>query len=543
MLLFCAIFPILLALILMTAFKIAPGKALPCSLLSAGVIARVFWKLEIPDILSYVLLGTMKAVDIILIIFCAILLLNILKKTGALEGIKSSFNKISPDRRIQAIVIAWFFSNFIEGVAGFGAATALAAPLLVGLGFPAIPAVVASLICNTLPVPFGGAGIPFTTTCASVAESVVNNGLDPENFNRETLSYFTTISSISGAFIPFISVSFMILLSEGKRKIKSILEIFPLCFLGGVLYVLAWKGTAMTVGPELPSVLGSLVSFPVFYLVLKTKFLVPKHVWDFPEEMKTEIAVPQNVEQPLPLPRWKSWLPYLCIAVFLVLTRVSFLPFRGWLGRICKIHIVEMFSTPGTEYNWAILSNPGVFPFLPAAIVFAFIFGLKGKEIFQVLKESEKQVRFSAFAIVSAFAMVQIMVSSEYNEAELPGMLYLIAESVVRSTGRFYVLMSPVIGCFGTFFAGACTVSNILFCPIQFNAAVLLDFPETQMLALQNVGGGIGSMLRLSGIVATCATVNAAGKEGKIILLNLLPALILLLLSLLGAYCYNLWFL
>ena len=542
MLLFCAVFPILLALVLMIGFKIVPGKALPCSFLSACVIAFFFWKLTLPDIVSYTLLGALKAVDIILIIFCAILLLNVLRKTGALEGIKSSFRKISPDRRIQVIVIGWFFSNFIEGVAGFGAAPALAAPLLVGMGFPAVTAVVAALICNTLPVPFGGAGIAFMTSCASVSEAVAERGIEVAAFNHKVLSCFTTFSGISGVFIPFTAVTAVILLSGEKRKIRSILEIFPLCLFSGLVYVLVWKGAAMLLGPELPSVVGSLLSFPIFYLAIKMRFLVPEHVWDFPFESKQESPQSQMEFQPVVMSRFRAWLPYFCIAFLLVITRIPVLPFRSWLGKFCKIYISEIFSVPGTEYQWAILSNPGLFPFLPVAVLFALFFGLKRNEIFHVFKDSERQIRYSAFAIVSAFSMVQIMVSSAFNEAELPGMLSLIAESVVCSTGRWYLLFAPAIGCFGTFFAGSCTVSNILFCPIQFNAAGLLDFPEAQMIALQNVGGGIGSMLRLSGIVATCATVNASGKEGRIILLNLIPALFLLLLTLTGVYCYNHWF-
>ena len=537
MLIFCAVFPILLALVLMTGFQITPGKALPCSFLSTCIIAKLFWKLEIPDILSYSLLGGMKSLDIILIIFCAIFLLNILKRTGALEMIKASFKGISPDRRIQVVVIAWFFSNFIEGVAGFGAAPALAAPLLVGMGFPALIAVVVSLICTTLPVPFGGAGIAFKTACNSVADSVA----DPEQFNQIALHSFTTLSGMSGVFVPFVAVTAMIILSGGKNKLRSILEIFPLCFLGGLLYIIAWKGTAMLLGPELPSVLGSLISFPFFYLVLKIKLFVPKKVWDFPEGSVQEQPELKPVEIPSEIPKWKAWMPYLSIAVLLVIARVSFLPVRGWLGKICHLHISELFSTPGTELNWSIFLNPGVFPFLPVGIIFALIFGLKWKNIFQVFRDSEKQIRFSSFAIVSAFAMVQIMISSVHNDAQLPGMLTMIAEGVVRATGKCYVLVAPVIGCFGTFFAGSCTVSNILFCPIQFSAAELLGLPEHWMIALQNTGGGVGSMLRLSGIVATCATVNATGKEGKIILLNLIPALILIMIALLGGYCYTLY--
>lgn len=540
MLVFCAVFPILLALVLMTGFKVSPGKALPCSFLASAVSAYFFWKMRFVHIVSYSLLGAVKALDIILIIFCAIFLLNILRRTGALEGIKATFKEISPDRRIQVIVIAWFFSNFIEGVAGFGAAPALAAPLLVGMGFPAVTAVSVALICNTLPVPFGGAGIAFMTSCTAVADDVANLGMEPSEFNRNTLDLFTTFSGISGIFVPLIAVSAMVLLSGTKGKLRSILEIAPLCLLSGLLYVAIWKGAAVMLGPELPSVSASLIAYPFFYLILKFRFLVPKRVWDFPKNGDEPLPTPDAGQQVMPL--WKAWLPYLCIAILLVITRVPYFPIRGWLGSVCRIRITEIFSTPGTMFQWSVLANPGIFPFLPVGVIFALILGLKWKEVFQVAKESEKQIRFSAFAIFSAFAMVQIMVSSSCNGAELPGMLALITEKVINSTGKAYLLIAPAVGCFGTFFAGSCTVSNILFCPIQFNAAGLLDFPEAQMIALQNTGGGIGSMLRLSGIVATCATVNICGKEGKIILLNLLPALLLLVLTLLGAYCYNLWF-
>ena len=525
----------------MTGFKVTPGKALPVSFLTTCISGYFMWEMELPDILSYSLLGALKSLDIILIIFCAIFLLNILKRTGALDTIKYSFTGISSDRRIQVLVIAWLFSGFIEGVAGFGAAPALTAPLLVGMGFPAITAVVVAMICNTMQVPFGAVGTAFAAALSSLSDGVSAKGLSVSRFNLETLDYFTTYSCCSGVFIPFIAVSAMILLSGSKNRVRSILEIFPLSFIAGLIYVLPWKITAVTLGIELPSVLSSLIAFPVLYLILKVNLFVPRRVWEFPAE--DAAAAPSLVIEKSFMPQWKAWLPYICIAILLVLTRLPVLPFRGWISSFCRIHTVSLFSTPGTEFQWAILSNPGLFPFLLIGIIFAFIFGMKWKDIFQVLKESEKQIRFSAFAIAAAFAMVQVMVSSVQNEAELPGMLTVIAESVIRSTGKYYVLIAPVIGCFGTFFAGSCTVSNLLFCPIQFNAAGLLDYPEAQMIALQNVGGGIGSMLRLSGIVATCATVNATGKEGKIILLNSLPALILITLTLLGSYCWNLLFL
>ena len=533
--LFCAaLLPILLAVILMTGFKVSPGKALPVSFLVTCVSAFCLWNVALSDLIAYSVLGILKSLDIILIICCAIFLLNILRDTGALNTIKNSFSGISEDRRIQVVIIGWIFSGFIEGVSGFGAAPALAAPLLLGLGFPAVPAVCAALICNTMTVPFGAVGTAFLTSCSAISDAVVQSGETPAQFNRELIQTFSTVSGCAGIFIPLIAVAMVVLLSGEKRKIRAIAEIAPFCIFSGIVYVIPWKIIAVTMGAELPSVLASAFAFPVLYAALKLRFLVPKNVWNFPEEERTVLSSP--AQEQVEMPRWKAWMPYLFIALLLVLTRLPSLPLGKWMAQISRIRISQVFSTPGTAFQWSVLSNPGVFPFLIVGLLFALYYGMSRQGVFDVLKKSEKQVRYPALAIAAGFAMVQVMISSAGNPAELPGMLNVIAEAVVRSTGKYYVLVSPVIGCFGTFFAGSCTVSNILFCPIQYNAAELLNVPETMMIALQNCGGGIGSMLRLSGIVATCATVNAVGKEGKIILLNSIPALIMILLTLLSMY-------
>lgn len=535
---FWAVFPILLALILMTGFRMTPGKALPVSFAAAVVLAFTVWKMSFRTVAAGAILGALKSLDIILIVFCAIFLLNILRKSGAMTAIKSGFSEISPDRRIQVIVIAWIFSNFIEGAAGFGAAPALAAPLLASLGFPAVTAVVVSLICNTLPVPFGAVGTAFQTAMSTLSGALEQSGVTPSGFRQQTLDCFTTFSACSGVFLPFLAVVCMILLSGGKNKMRSILEAFPICFLGGFVYVIPWKLIAIFLGPELPSVLSSLIAFPLFTLLLKVKCLVPSRVWDFPESAREEPAVLQPGEA-VTFPQWKAWLPYLSIALFLVITRIPFLPVKGWLAGICRIRLDNILSVPGTQFQWPILSNPGIFPFLIVGIVAGLCFGMNWKTIAGVFSESEKQVRFSALAILFGFAMVQLMVASEQNSADLPGMLVTVAETVVESTGKGYVLVSPLIGCFGTFFSGSCTVSNILFCMIQYDAAGMLGFSPVGMIALQLAGSGIGSMLRISGVVAACATVNAVGKEGKILMLNSIPAVIMIALTLLAVFCYQ----
>ena len=137
-----ALTPILAAMILMGAFRVSPPISMSVALVAAAGVGFSVWEMSPELIAGASVLGALKALDIVLIIFGAILLLNVLEKSGALVVINGSFSKISEDRRVQTVILAWLFSGFIEGAAGFGAAAALTAPLLVGLGFPAVAAVV-----------------------------------------------------------------------------------------------------------------------------------------------------------------------------------------------------------------------------------------------------------------------------------------------------------------------------------------------------------------------------------------------------------------
>lgn len=530
----CALLPIVLALVLMTRFRVSPGKALPVSLLLTAVFGFFLWKMPPVQIGAATLLGILKAIDIVLIVYGAILLLNILHRSGAVHTINRTFAYLSKDRRIQAIIIAWLFSNFIEGAAGFGAAPALAAPLLVGLGFPVIPALMVSLVCNTLAVPFGAVGTPVLTISSSLRPSLEQFGMNPADFSTQMISALTSVSALSGAFLPFVAVAFMILLSGDKNKFRSIAEIFPFALFAGAAYVIPWKLAAVWFGPELPSILGSAVALPVVIGVLKTGLLTPKRVWEFPEQTEQAETV-RTADSADFMPQRKAWLPYAMIALLLVLTRLPFLPFKSWLAACSTVRLPELFGVQGTAFVWPVLVNPGVFPFLAVAVLAAFSYGISGKELGQLFRSSEKQVRLSALAIAASFALVQIMIFSGRNPAGLPGMLTVIAQGAADTLGRAYFYAAPVIGVFGTFFSGSCTVSNILFGTLQFNTAHLLHLPEAMVAALQNVGGGLGSMIRISGVVAACATVNAAGKEGKLILLNCIPAAVMVALTLIAA--------
>ena len=526
-----ALLPILLALILMIGFRTAPGKAMIAAWALTGVAALIRWKLSLAAVAAASLQGIGKALDIILIIFGAILLLNVLKKSGALRRINHSLAFVSSDRRIQVLVIAWMLGGFVEGAAGFGAAPALAAPLLAGMGFPAAAAVMTALICNTTPVPFGAVGIPAMTSVATLESRIAETGQTAESFSGAMLDKLTAISGCSGVFIPLLAVTAMILFSSRGRKLRSIAEIAPLALFSGAAYIIPWRLTALRLGPELPSMMGAIFGLPLLLLCLKTRFLVPKYVWDFPESERP--APPPPDAAPM-MPLLPAWAPYLTLAAGLLLLRLPQLPFKRVLDA-ATIRIPDFFGVAGTGLNWKILNNPGLIPLcLIAAIsMAAWRFPLRNQ--LTLWRDTGRQILSAATAIAASVAAVQIMIQTSANPAAIPGMLECVAQGMARLLGKAYLFGAPFIGIFGTFFAGSCTVSNILFGPLQFDTAQMLDLDAALVIALQNAGGGIGSMIRVSGVIAACATVKLSGREGKIILNNCLPALIAALLTLAAA--------
>ncbi|MGN1274651.1 MAG: L-lactate permease, partial [Thermoguttaceae bacterium] len=165
-----AFLPILLALILMAGFRWPSTKAMPLSFLLAALEAFFFWGLSGTRIAALTLAGFWDAFGILIIVFGALLIYYTMQTSGAMETIQAGMRKVSPDRRVQAIIIGYMFGAFIEGAAGFGTPAALAAPLLLGLGFPPICAAVLCLVFNSFPVTFGAVGTPILKGFASLED-------------------------------------------------------------------------------------------------------------------------------------------------------------------------------------------------------------------------------------------------------------------------------------------------------------------------------------------------------------------------------------
>ena len=515
-----AFLPIATIIILMVGFNWRASKSLLIGWLLICVIAVFFWKINIIGVGAYTIFGILKALEVLIIIFGAILILNTLTATGMMDRISSGFKQITPDRRVQIIIIGWMFGAFIEGAAGFGTPAALSAPLLLGLGFPGIIAATIALVFNSAPVLFGAVGTPIFGAMSTVSESISMLGGDPHVFVKSLTVWAAGINVFAGLFVPLLGTVILLSFYKTENIKKRIWETVPFALFSGLCFVLPTFLVAVLFGPELPSLLGGLIGLAVLIVSVRKGFLVPKHVWTFPADQD---ASDLN-EHIYPLKDYFSaWAPYFGIALLLIITRVPELGVKPILIKPI-VEITNIMQIEGLDYQGAWLYNPGVFPFIFVALIIQIISKMrKGLAVSGIWRSTFKQISGAAVALFSGVALVQIMLHSSVNPLGLNGMLTEMAIVVARLSGPFYPLFSPFVGALGAFLSGSATVSNILFSSLQFETAFFLGLPEVLIVSLQVIGGAIGNMVCVNNIVAVCATVGIVEMEGKIIRTNALP--------------------
>lgn len=526
-----AFLPILFCIVAMLVFKWPAKYALPGGLLLCFIFALFVWKMDIVSLCAYVLSGILNSVDVLLTVAGAILLMNVLKNSGSMDAIKKWFSKISEDSRVQAIIIGCLFVSFLEAAAGFGTPAALAAPLLVSLGFSPTCAACVALICDSTAVSFGAIGTPFNQSLVCLGPEIAT-----DSFVKDFLLSSALPHAVAGTFIPLVAC-FIVCKVFGKSKsIKPVLEIAPFSIVAGLAFTVPYLGAALLGLKEFPSIIGALVGLILVVIFAKFKILVPKNVWKFPNESRTTSF--EEKEANVSISKFgvfKSWLPYIVIALLLVVTRLDFLPFKKWLNNgVFALKIGPIFSTENTTYifKWAYL--PGVY-FILISIIFLFIYKMNKSEIKKTFKDSGKQLLASSIAIISGLIFVQIMRYSGSNDIvseDTKSMIFYMAQTLSKTGKVFNFILSPIIGVLGAFVSGSNTVSNTLFTNLQYETAVSLGFEGALFVGMQNVGGAIGNIICINNITAACATLNISGEEGLIIRKNLLPTLFYIIIVL-----------
>ncbi|MBP5618264.1 MAG: L-lactate permease, partial [Clostridia bacterium] len=273
-----AFLPILLCVVAMAAFNCPAKFAMPVTWLIAALLAFFCWKMDFVTLAAYSLFGLLNSLDVLIIIFGAILVMNTLKMSGGMAAINNGFKTISPDSRVQAVIVGFLFVSFIEGAAGFGTPAALAAPLMVSLGFPPVAAAVCALICDSVAVSFGAIGTPVAASVSCLGEVATEQ-------YQASLSFWTALPhAIVGIFIPFIAAAFLCRFFSKEKSFKPALEILPFALFAGLSFTLPYLLVATFFGYEFPSLFGAMVGLLIVVPAAKKGFLVPKTVWRFGPE-------------------------------------------------------------------------------------------------------------------------------------------------------------------------------------------------------------------------------------------------------------------
>ncbi|WP_318246953.1 L-lactate permease [Halobacillus litoralis] len=531
-----ALMPVAAVFILLVLFRFPAVRAMPVSLLIVAVSAVFIWKVPLVRAAAASLEGIMIALSILWIVFGAVLLLNTLKNSGALGVIRTGFSGITSDRRVQLIIIAWLFGSFIEGAAGFGTPAAIAAPLLLTLGFPALAAVSLALIADSSAVSFGAVGTPLIVGVdqglrqgAAVAEPV------QQALGNQTLTQFVyevaqsavLMDLFIGSFIPLVLVLILTKLFGENRSFKEGLEIWKFALFAGVSFTLPALLVVHLLGPEFPSIIGGLVGLAVVVPAAKKGFLLPDAPWDFGKREEGE-AMEEISANAVTMPLYKAWAPYIVVAVLLVLTRVNVLPLKSWLTSV-SVTWEDILGT-GITTSFQPFYLPGTI-FAAAVLFTIFYHRMRKKEVLATLKTSTHTMVGSAIALGTAVPMVRIFINSGVNDAGLASMPMELAEVVSASVGEAWPLAAPVIGALGSFISGSATFSNMMFSLFQFSVADQIQVAQQQVTALQVLGSNAGNMVCILNVVAAASVVNLVGEEGTIIRLTMIPMLLYVLMA------------
>ena len=539
--------PILLVIILMLVFNWSAKKALPLGWVIALLVATLYWKQNVVTSFAWALDGFLEAIGTLFIILGAILIMNTLKHSGAVTAIQRVFNNVNPDRRIQVIIVGFVFGAFIEGASGFGTPAALAAPLLISLGFPPLCAAIVALIFNSVPVTFGAVGTPTATAAAMTKQAAEELGVNANIYSMELYKYTAIGQSVVCLFFIFVGVFVMCKMFGKNRSGRDALAVLPFSLFTAVVFDAFYLPLAIFLGAEFPSLLGAVCTLIVVVIAAKTGFLCPKEVWDFePKDnwdakwLSTKEVKPDKDNG---MSAVLAWTPYVLIAVILVASRLNWFGLKTFFtGNAFKVSIQKMMNVEGITWTWNWGWCPGIMPFILISLVTFLIHKMPLAKVKEAFVDTFNQTLGAAIALFFGVSMVYIYRNTGMNALLTDkSMLFVMAEALAKIFRSAYVVIAPIIGVLGAFMSGSNTVSNTLFAGLQFQTAVLVKQSPVLIVALQSIGGAAGNMICVNNVVAACATTGTFGNEGRIIRTNLIPCVIYCFIAtvVLGSLCLS----
>lgn len=532
-----ALIPIATVFLLLVIARRPASQAMPLSYLVTSGIALWVWRVPLVEIAASSVQGLVAAAEILYIVFGAILLLNTLQESGAIAAIRQSLLGISRDRRVQVIIIAWLFGSFIEGASGFGTPAVITVPLLVAIGFPAMAAVVAALIIQSTPSTFGAVGTPIIIGIdagldgvPAVDQQLAAVGLTQPDYLALIGRWAGALHGIVGTFLPLVLVMVITAGFGSRKSFTDGLAAWKFALFAGLAFTIPYTLTAFYLGPEFPTLIGGLVGLGIVVPTARRGFLVPKTLWDFPHhsEHQARLSALSNTQPKRILTARQAWLPYVLLGLFLLLSRLEFLPIRRGLQSLSLTwtHIL------GTEVNAA--TQPLYLPptiFILVVIITFFMHRMSLPSMQRAVMRTLPILQKTVLALGAAVLMARVFINTGVNSAGLTSMPLALADGMATLVGRTWPFFAPLVGMVGSFVAGSVTVSNMMFSLFQFGVASQIGVPTAVVLGLQCVGASAGNIICVSNIVTAEATVGLAGCEGLLIRKVLVPTLYYLIFA------------
>jgi lactate permease len=508
-----AALPLLVLAVLLAVVRAAPWKAAVAGAATAFALAWLVWRMPLGLALSAATHGMAFGLwPISWVCLNAVFFYNLTVASGDFDVIRRSLARLTEDRRIQALLVAFCFGALIEGIAGFGAPVAISASMLAGLGFDPLAAAVLALVANTAPVAFGSIGIPITTL----------GGLLAPILGRDVATTTHALSSMVGRQLPFFSVAipaYLVVLLAGWRKT---VEVLPAVLAAGLSFAVVQFATSNYLGPELTDILASLASLGAVALLLRV--WKPREVW---RGDGTQVAPKEERHDP-PARVVRAFGIYaILVVVVLGLQLAASAGLKNvklefpWPGAYTSVDgravpvvhreppITEAPAPYPLTYRLDFLTSAGTLVLVASAVAFLVMmaFGAPPAAFGITFARTLRQLKLPIVTIAFILSIATVM-----NYAGMTSSMAL----ALAETGVLFPFFSAFIGMLGVFLTGSDTSSNTLFGPLQATTAKVSGLDPILMAATNSSGGVMGKMISPQNLSVGAAGVNAVGREGEI---------------------------
>jgi len=508
-----ATLPIIMLVWSMTKERPWPAHvALPLTAILVGLLQLFYFHGRATELAANTVAGLLSVLTPLSIIAGAILLNSILVRSGSQEKLRHYLESVTDNKVAQLMIIGWAFTFMLEGASGFGTPAAVAAPILVGLGFPALRVALLTLVMNTIPVSFGAVGTPTWF------------GFEALNLSEDSLLEVSSLTAfihfVAGFFIPLLALKFVVRWRDIRANVLFIFISILSCT---VPYLLLAQ-----INYEFPALIGGAIGLSLS--IAFAKFGVGlKRVNSNNASLKTLSSL-QNIVVGLS--------PFIIMIVILVITRVQQLGIKPLLNntevwfQLCHIDvskalIVSWNDIFGTAISWSYktLYVPALIPFIVTIVLLIPFLKVSFNDLRQAVSETRERIKRPAIALAGALIMVNFMMQGGESSP-----MFLIANNLAEATGKNWLYVASLLGALGSFFSGSATVSNLTFGGIQYGIAEQAQLNVPLVLSLQSVGAAMGNMICINNIIAVSAILGIKNQEGQIIKQTIKPMLLFALI-------------